>query len=241
MAKALCLTLLAIFLLYPTISAQTITGNGLDPASIDISAQNLIANGGFEQGFSDWQIGGCSACSGISTSTVYGGAQSYSVDTTAVTSSSFIWQNIPRDLRDFALRLVVNRSKSNNTVELVRGWDSISGNAELVSEVNFADPTTGTLRWRAWHTELITDFVWPSESWHELVIIANWSKAEQMLYVDGELIATLHASSAFSPEHLILGDVPGIGSHAQYFFDDVFLAKLPLVQQRLFLPVIIRN
>jgi hypothetical protein len=170
---------------------------------------------------------------------VYLGEKSYRVDTTTAGRGSYIWQAVPADIRGFALRMLVNRVNSDNTVELVRNWNSSTGSAQFVSQVHFADSSTGALRWRVWNVVLDTDFIWPSDGWHELTIVADWIAAEQSLYVDGALIGKVHAPAAFSPEHLILGDTPGIGSHARYFYDDVVLARLPSAREQLFLPVIL--
>lgn len=139
---------------------------------------NLIINGGFEQGFTGWNIGigGCTACSSISSTEVYSGAHSYLVDTTASSTGSYIWQPIPEISGDFVLSAAVFAEQGANTIELIRDWNPRTGYAKVVTEIRFADPATNAVMVRAWDTEVLTDFVWPVQGWHELKVVANKSK-----------------------------------------------------------------
>ncbi len=199
--------------------------------------KNLIINGGFEQGFTGWNIRGCAACSSISSTEVYSGAHSYLVDTTASSTGSLIWQPIPEISGDFVLRAFVYAEQGANILELVRDWNPPTGSARFVTEVWFANPATGAVRVRAWDTMVLTDFVWPSQGWHELKIVANESKKRQSFFIDGLPFATVHTSTVFLPETIIMGDVRGVGWQSRYVYDAVGLRDRPSTHS-MFLPLV---
>jgi|YNPNPStandDraft_1061719.scaffolds.fasta_scaffold29895_2 hypothetical protein len=187
------------------------------------TAENLIINGGFEKEFLGWTQQGCVSCGAISALIAHDGQKSYSVDTTAVNTGTFVWQSLPEGIQDFELRIFVYREEKNAVFELVRNWDPVTGRADFVTEVNFAYPSSGTLRLKAWNTELVTNLIWPSYGWHELTIVANWSEARQEFFLDNRLVGVIQAPMVFLPEHVILGDVRGQGWRARYFFDGLSL------------------
>lgn len=195
-----------------------------DDALIPADPADVVVNGGFELGFAHWYAGGAVGAGALS-STAHRGLQSYQVDTRSTGRGSYLWQPLSTGEDSFVLTTFVNRHAGDSTIELVRDWSGYTGQANFVTEVNFARAPSGRIRLRAWNTLVETDRLWP-RGWHKLTVVANARLARQQFYLDDRLLATIQASDVFSSEHLILGDVAGPGTRALYQFDDVSLLRV---------------
>ena len=200
-------------------------------ATTKAAPTNIIVNGGFEQNLFSWTKYICSSCSLITVEQVSEGSKSLLVDTTGTSHGSYVAQSLPTGIQDFEVVIDFFRAtqeaegtqRAGSVVELLANWNPDTGNADIVSQVQFSVADSGHVRLQAWNTESDTTYTVEMNEWHELRIIGHWAEKRQYFFIDDRLMGVITSDSVISPSHIVIGDAGGWnnGRRIKYYFDDV--------------------
>jgi hypothetical protein len=180
-----------------------------------VHAQNLVANGDFENDFDGWTVVEQAT---IDTSIVFSGAKSFKSSDPDSFAYAFIWREFPFEYsqNEITFWIYPESASYRSTFELIREWQA--GTAIFNTRVGFLDDRIG---FTAVDTSaVILEPLIPNQ-WNKVTVQVDTTTRRQDFFVNDELKASLVSKTLPPVEHLLIGDLSITAQWGTVYYDDV--------------------